>query len=149
MGDPVKRKVKVSFPYAGTQVEAISNLVSTEAGNPIFIDFGNLYGEAEEAIRKSGFAIIQLKGTEADLDQALHLLLEGLEYESSPTPIFEAAERPAHRCTTLTIPGILARGMGEENGNRLFLSFVPLNGNIVYFLYERDIRVVFVADAIR
>jgi GNAT superfamily N-acetyltransferase len=108
-----------------------------------------LFRLAEEAIRKSGFAIIQLKGTEADLDQALHLLLEGLGYESSPPPIFEAAERPAHRCTTLTIPGILARRKGEENGNRLFLSFVPLNGNIVYFLYERDIRVVFVADAVR
>jgi hypothetical protein len=148
MGYPVKQKVKVSFPYAGVQIEAISNLVSTEAGNPVFIDFGNLYGEAEQAIRKSGFAIIQLKKAGADLERALPLLLKGLGYESSPTPIFEAAKRPAHRCTTLTIPGILARKADEGDRNRVFFSFVPLNGNIVYFLQEKDIRVVFVADAV-
>ncbi|MCG6893186.1 MAG: LysM peptidoglycan-binding domain-containing protein [Desulfobacteraceae bacterium] len=152
IGYPVKQKVKVSFPYAGVQIEAISNLVSTEAGNPVFIDFGNLYGEAEQAIRKSGFAIIQLKEAGSDLRRALPLLLKGLGYESGPTPIFEAAERPAHRCTTLTIPGILARKTDETDEgsrNRVFFSFVPLNGNIVYFLQEKDIRVVFVADAVK
>lgn len=149
MGYPAKRKVKVSFPYAGLQIEAVSNLVSTEEGNPIFIDFGDLYGDAGEAIRKSGFEIIQLKGAEADLEQALHRMLEGLRYETRTGPTFSAAERAAGRSTTLTVPGILAEKDRGEERERVLLSFVPLNGNITYFLQEMGIRVVFVTDAVQ
>ena len=54
------QNVGITFPYAGIQVEAVSNLLLTEEEIPLFIDFGDFFGNAIPAIKKQGMNIIQI-----------------------------------------------------------------------------------------
>jgi hypothetical protein len=52
LGYAYSENISVTFPYAGLQVEAVSNLVTTGSGNDLLIDFGELYGDAAKEIKK-------------------------------------------------------------------------------------------------
>ena len=60
LGYRYSENINISFPYAGIQVDALSNLVSSDSGKQILIDFGDLYGDAISAIENTGLDIIQL-----------------------------------------------------------------------------------------
>jgi len=61
MGYNYAQNVAITFPYAGIQIKALSNLVSTGDGKSLLVDFGDLYGDAIIAIKKTGLDIIQIK----------------------------------------------------------------------------------------
>ena len=46
LGNQYTKDIAVTFPYAGIQVQAVSNLVSTSSGREFLVDFGDLYGDA-------------------------------------------------------------------------------------------------------
>jgi hypothetical protein len=140
----VEREVRISFPYAGIQVNAVTNLISLPDGNPVFLDFGNLYGDAVSSIRKSGFAIIDLDMEKETLETAAARLLEGLGAPVQRTPLFLGAGRDPETTVSLAVPGFLTK---NADGQDTLISFAPLSGNLEVFLAQRGIGVVSMAHA--
>ncbi|MCG2754486.1 MAG: hypothetical protein L6247_02775, partial [Desulfobacteraceae bacterium] len=60
MGYNYAQNVAITFPYAGIQIKALSNLISTGDGKSLLVDFGDLYGDAVLSIKKTGLGIIQI-----------------------------------------------------------------------------------------
>lgn len=129
--------IPITFPYAGIQVEARSNLVSSADGRSVLIDFGDLYGDAVSAIKQSGLDIVQLKPDETS-DTILRKTLTALAVPFQAGPVFLAARRPEFFNTAITIPGYLIHGGQSDT----LLCMHDLDGNIIRFLRERGISVI-------
>ncbi len=127
----------ITFPYAGIQVEARSNLVSGPGGSSLLIDFGDLYGDAISAIKQSGLNIVQLKQNETP-GMVLQKILTTMVIPFKIKPVFRAARRPGVFNTVITIPGYLVK----KGQSEILLSMLDLNKNIVRFLQERGILVI-------
>ncbi len=126
----------ITFPYAGIQVEARSNLVSSTDGPLMLVDFCDLYGDAISAIRQSGLDIVQLKPDDTT-DMLLQKILTALSIPFQTRPIFLAAKRPKAFNTAITLPGHLI-----QNGqSKILFSTLDLNKNIAQFLQENGISV--------
>ncbi len=135
--------VSISFPYAGIQVQALSNLLSTSDGRQILIDFEDLYGDAITAIEKTGLEIIQIKGDDS-LSVILGKLLDGLRISYTIDPTFLAAKRPADYNTFINIKGFL---LAEEGKPKTLLAAVPLYRGLVRFFNERHVKVIMTGAA--
>jgi phage tail protein X len=98
--------VKITFPYAGIQVEAYAHLVSAGGGREVLVDYGDLYGDALSAIAQAGPSILQFK---ADDDYGLMAskLLSALGLDFAESPTFWAAQRPPDLNTAVTVQGLL------------------------------------------
>jgi hypothetical protein len=118
MGFHYSPNTSISFPYAGIQVQALSNLLSFGNGREILVDFGDLYGDAVEAIRGTGLDILQIN-VDAGPVEIIARLMEtaGMAYTTSP--VFYAANRSADFNTAITINGILVPT--QSGTNRLFI----------------------------
>ena len=128
----------ISFPYAGIQVQALSNLISFGKGKELLVDFGDLYGDAVKAIKETGLDIIQVNADTGSLD-ILQRLMEtaGLGYTRSP--VFYGADRPAKFNTAITVNGLLIpTGNGE---NRLFFE-MQMPELIERFINDQGIQLV-------
>ena len=130
--------IAISFPYAGIQVQAYADLVSTPGGNDVFVDFGDLYGDALTAIAKTGLSVLQISAEET-YDAIVRKLLSalGLHFEQNPT--FFAADRPADYNTQITVAGVAFVKPDEE---RLLLSGAALPSAVSDLLYSRGINLV-------
>lgn len=130
--------VTVTFPYAGLQINAQSNLISTLDGKELFVDFENLYGDAIQAIKKTGVNIIQVKRKDS-ATEIIEKLLDALKNSYTRDPIFYAAKRPSDYNTTLKIPGFLIE---REAPNKTLLSGAPLDAELISFLNAQNIKVM-------
>ena len=138
MGYTWAGNVTISFPYAGIQVEAVSNLVTTPSGIPLFVDFQDLFGDAVTAIKKSGFRIVQVTGRETPR-RVVKKLLTALDSEITENSRIIAADRPARFNTTVLVPGLMIR---NDNANDLLITELALPPDIGEFLREKGIRVI-------
>jgi hypothetical protein len=138
LGYAYSENISVTFPYAGIQVEAVSNLVTTGNGNDFLIDFGELYGDAAQEIQKTGLGMVHITRQDT-LDSITANILSALDVTYAVDPLYTVAARPAEFNTILKIPGYLVVRTGEKD---LLLSAVPLHNRILQFLNERDVRVV-------
>ena len=156
------KNIKITFPYAGIQVEAISNLVTTKDGSHLLIDFEDLYGDAITSIQKTGFDIIQVKKKDNPYTIIQNLLTgTGVSYTNDPT--FFAAKRPVTYNTALTIRGFLATNTGsrtllEKEWNesdssssklkarkgKMLLAASPLHEDVIRFLQNEGIKIIMV-----
>ena len=134
--------VSITFPWAGVQITAVSNLVTVGRGREILIDFGDLYGEAVSAIEKTGFKVIQIKSDEP-LGPVVQRILTALDLGYTPNPTFWAAKRPETYNTAIQIEGILING-GQQQ--QTLIAAGALHTGIVRFLNNSGVQVV-VADA--
>ena len=138
LGYAYSENISVTFPYAGIQVEAVSNLVTTGNGNDFLIDFGELYGDAAQEIEKTGLGMVHIT-REDTLDDITDSILTALDVTYAVDPLYTAAARPAEFNIILKIPGYLVHHPDEKD---TLLSAVPLHNRILRFLNERDVRVV-------
>lgn len=138
MGYRYAPNVSITFPYAAIQVQAVSNLVTKRNGSLLLIDFGDFYGDAVAAIKKTGFDIIQVKN-EDPLDTVIRKLLDALGLPYSNNPTFWAADRPTAYNTALTIPGFL---VAEAGGPKVLLADVPLNDGVIQLLMHQGVKVI-------
>jgi len=138
LGYAYSENISVTFPYAGIQVEAVSNLVTTGNGNDFLIDFGELYGDAAQEIEKTGLGMVHIT-REDTLDDITASILTALDITYAVDPLYTAAARPAEFNIILKIPGYLVHHPDEKD---TLLSAVPLHNRILRFLNERDVRVV-------
>ena len=130
--------VSISFPYAGVQVNALSNLLTTSDGRQILIDFEDLYGDAITAIQQTGLEVIQIKAKDS-LTEILAKLLNGLQISYTIDPTFLAAKRPADFNTFINIKGFM---LAEEGKPKTLLTAVSLPQNLVRFFIERDVKII-------
>ncbi len=156
------KNIKITFPYAGIQVEAISNLVTTKNGSRLLIDFEDLYGDAITSIQKTGFDIIQVKKKDNPYTIIQNLLTGiGVSYTNDPT--FFAAKRPVTYNTALTIHGFLVTNTGsrtllEKEWNesdsssskllarkgKMLLAVSPLHEKVIQFLKNEGVRIIMI-----
>jgi LysM domain len=128
----------ITFRYAGVQIQAASNIASSHDGKEFLIDFGDFYGDAVQAIEKSGFSIIQIKDNDA-LDDIIQKLFGAMNVSFDKNPTFLAAKRPAADNTKMTIPGFL---MDHQNAPRTLITPAPLNHEFVQYLTDNNIRII-------
>ena len=133
--------VRITFPYAGLQIEAVSNVVNTPAGTPLFIDYGELYGEALEAIRRTGFRIIRIE-RQMPRSAVVGLLLEALGARYETRPHFLAARRPPAYNTELVLPGVLLSPTAPEAPGGHLITAATLDERLQVFLAQRRVKVV-------
>lgn len=138
LGCAYSENIAVTFPYAGVQVEAVSNLVTARGGNDFLIDFGELYGDAVREIKKTGLGVVHLTRQDS-LDDITVKILAALDVRYAVDPLYTAAARPAEFNTILKIPGYLVTRPDEKD---LLLSVIPLHNRVLQFLGARDVRVV-------
>lgn len=131
--------VAVTFPYAGIQIQGYGNLVSTPAGNEILVDFGELYGDAVDAIRKSGLPVVQIS-PEDTYPAIAAKLLAGLGEHFTENPSFAVARRPTAFNTTITILGLMH--IQTESNKQTLLSTAALHPAITDLLSADGISVV-------
>ncbi len=132
----------ISFPYAGIQVKALSNLLSFGKGREVLIDFGDLYGDAVKAIKQTGLNIIQVKAEDTSLD-ILQRLMEAAGLSHTRAPVFYGADRSAEFNTAITIEGLLIPTPSGQN--RLFFS-MPIPELIERFISAQGIELVRIDD---
>ncbi|MFH0727585.1 MAG: hypothetical protein V2B19_14745 [Pseudomonadota bacterium] len=135
---PFSRGVPVSFPYGGIQIPAVTNLISTDDGRSILVDFGNLYGEAIAAIEKSGLDVIQITPQDTHHEMILKVLT-ATKHSCEINPTFAGAKSPEAFGAEFSIPGFLV-SRGELV--KVLLSRVLLDPSLIRFLNESGIKIV-------
>ncbi|MBU4344947.1 MAG: hypothetical protein KKC73_05965, partial [Proteobacteria bacterium] len=138
MGYNYTQNVAITFPYAGIQIKALSNLISTGDGKSLLVDFGDLYGDAVLSIKKTGLGIIQINNKD-NAHEVIRKILDALEDSYTKHPTFLAAKRPDVYNTSLTIPGYL---ISNKNQNKILLATTSINDDIVQFLTNQGIKVM-------
>ncbi len=128
----------ITFQYAGVQIQAASNLASDKNGKAFLIDFGDFYGDAVQAIEKSGYSIIQIKDNDI-LDDIIQKLFGAMNVSFTKNPAFLAAKRHAAENTKLTIPGFL---MDHQDAPGTLITLAPLNHGVIQYLTDNNIRVI-------
>jgi hypothetical protein len=137
LGLQYTEKTTISFPYGGIQIAATSNLISSEDGQKILVDYGELYGDAVSLIQKTGLDIIQIKSDDG-ASSILRKVFTALKVPFAENPVFLAAKRPETYNVAITIPGFrVTRRDGD-----LLISAVPLHYEIAQFLIENGVKIV-------
>jgi hypothetical protein len=130
LGFRYTEKSDVSFPYAGIQVEAASNLISTPPGSLLLVDYGDLYGDAASSIRKTGLEILQVNNEMAQSFIAGEILRE-LKIKYAYTTEVMAVNRPENLMVSVHLPGIIYKK--TEGAEHMITSAFP-DDNLVCFL---------------
>ncbi len=100
LGVSYSQNVEISFPYAGIQISSHANWVESGKGKPVLVDFGSFYGDAVQALEKSGFVVIQILDTDSIRQRIPRLL------DSIGIPFKLDAELQMSDQEPLTVPGI-------------------------------------------
>jgi LysM repeat protein len=138
MGNQYSSDITVTFPYAGIQVQAVSNLVSTGSGREFLIDFGDLYGDAVTEIQKTGLNVVQIRQDDS-MNTLVTRILDAIGEPYVSDPVFYAAKRPADFNTKIKIKGFL---ITKTKGSRVLISAIPLHNRVLQFFNEDDVKVV-------
>jgi hypothetical protein len=131
---------KISFPYAGIQVEAWTNMISSGRGDELLIDFGDLYGDAVESIQKTGLRIVRIDVEEEPLAIVRKILSE-MQADFTENPSFLAANRSSEYNTVITIQGFLCENDKKE---RILLASASLHQGVSDFLKGNGMQVVMI-----
>ncbi len=140
LGGQFAKDIAVSFPYAGIQIQAVSNLVSTSGGKEFLLDFGDLYGDAVQEIEKTGLKVVQIKH-DVDIRTLISRILTEMEEAFINDPIIYAAKRPVEHNTRMNIKGFMVT---KQDGSKILVSVIPLHNRILQFLNQDKIKVILV-----
>ena len=132
------QNVHITFPYSGIQVKTVSNYISSKNGSPMLVDFGELYGDAIPALKKSGFSMVQIKKKD-DFITITEKLFKDTALNLSKNPVFLAAKRPEKSNISLKIPGFL---LTNQQNSKIFLSFDTVENGIIQFLKKQNLKVI-------
>ncbi len=138
LGNQYTKDIAVTFPYAGIQVQAVSNLVSTSSGREFLIDFGDLYGDAVTEIEKTGLNVVQLKQND-NMYTLVSRILDAIGEPYVIDPVFYGAKRPADFNTKIKIKGFLVT---KTDRSKVLISAIPLHNRVLQFFNEDNVKVV-------
>lgn len=145
MGYRLTPDVSIHFPYAGIQITARSNLVTADNMPPLFVDFGELYGEAIDAIEKAGFRMLHF-GRRDPAEEIVPALLRALGIDFIVNPEFAAAKRPQKYNALFTVPGYLLK---ETKPKKILIALVPVRKTISALLNAQGITVYTIRQPVR
>jgi len=129
---------QITFPYAGIQVKAVSNIILKPDGNPLLVDFGDFYGEAALALTKAGFGIVRIEKADPYMEVTKKLLRAlGVPFHENRT--FAAAERPEGDNISLTVSGFF---IPEARASKVLISARLLPGELIRFFKSRGIAIL-------
>jgi len=143
LGFKYMQNISITFPYAGMQIDAVSNLVVKNDGSRLLVDFGDIYGDAALSIKKTGINIIQLKKEES-FSAILKNLFKALDVHYLKNPTFLAAKRPSEHNTSLTIPGFL---VSDEEKSKILITGVSLDYELIQFFVKDNIKIILMGMA--
>lgn len=130
--------VAVSFPYAGIQIQAYANLLSTPGGKEVLVDFGELYGDAVKTISKTGMQVVQITANDT-YTAVVRKVLTALNESYVDNPTFLAARRAPEYNTSVTVQGVL---YADSKNNRTMLSASDLHSAVTDLLSAEGVAVV-------
>jgi hypothetical protein len=135
-------KINISFPYAGIQVNALSNLISTPKGRQLLVDYGDLYGDALTAIRKTGLYIVQLGGIK-DWQTALKSIFNALNFSFTEHLDFKPVVRSGNEYIDIHIPGLVVDAEAQE---KFLITQALFRSSFAQFLAQSGYHVIFVSN---
>ena len=100
LGISYTQNVEISFPYADVQISSRANWIESGKGKPVLVDFGSFYGDAVQALEKSGFVVIQILDTDS-IHQGIPRLLNAIGVSFTTDPEIQSPGQPP-----LEVPGI-------------------------------------------
>lgn len=100
LGVSYTQNVEMSFPYADIQIASHANWIEFGRGKPVLVDFGSFYGDAIQALEKTGFVVIQILDSDS-IYQAVPRLLTAIGVSFTMNSEIQPPAQPA-----LAIPGI-------------------------------------------
>ncbi len=130
--------VHITFPYAGVQVKAVSNFISINNEQPLLVDYGDLYGDSVDAIKKSGFRIVRILKKDS-LEAASEKILEAIGIAYKKNPVFHALRKQGVHNIDLVIYGAL---INAETTAQVLIVGHPLDNQLVQFLTGKKIKLV-------
>ena len=134
------QNIRISFPYSGIQISAFASLVSTGEGKEVLVDFENLYGDAFDAIKASGFRIISIKNMER-ANEVVEKVLTSLDIAFTKAPLIKGAERVASKENLF----LQARGsyyIERNNHHKYLLLFNQIPEPVLRHLQESGIDII-------
>lgn len=135
--------VNISFPYADVQVNALSNLLISDQGKELLIDFEDLYGDAIFAIEKTGLKVIQIKKDDSPAVIAIKLLT-GMDSNYTENPTFMAAQRISPYNTKIQIKGFL---LDNRKSEKVLLATNSLNQKVIEFIESNGLRIIMLGQS--
>src|SRR6056297_2615431 len=142
LGYTYQENIEISFPYAGFQVNAWTNMLVLGPNSEVLIDYGDLQGDAIESIEATGFRVIQIQGGR-DHYQIARQLISALPVDQADAPMFWAAERRRIHSTSIRMPGIVvsaSRPSGVER--KILITGIEVPPEIRYFFAEKGLTVL-------
>lgn len=100
LGVSFTQNVEISFPYADIQISSHANWIWSGKGKPVLVDFGSFYGDAIQALEKSGFVVVQILDTDS-IRQGIPRLLNAIGVSYIMDSEIQTLRQPPQR-----IPGI-------------------------------------------
>lgn len=132
--------VEISFPYAGFQVRANTNMLSTGPGREVLIDYGDLGGDAIAAIEETGFRVVQVRNPISGRALMNHLSrLMPARFTSDP--IFWSAKRPRIYNPSYQMPGVLIEQQ-DGGAKKVFVSFSSVPAPIASHLDRIGVELI-------
>ncbi len=148
LGYNYQEDVEISFPYAGFQVNAWTNVLSVGPNSEVLIDFGDLQGDAITSIEDTGFQVIQIRGGN-DYYQMARQLLSELPVNQMDAPVFWAAERRRIHNTSFRVPGTVVSIAGKsEKEKKILITGVEVPPELRYYLADKGFEVIQVHNPI-
>ncbi len=146
MGFLYSGNINISFPYAGLQIEAISNLIATKDGNrQMLVDFGDLYGDAVSAIRNTGLEMIQLTGAPG-WEMAVKQILDAMNLPYSAPLNFTAIKDSRDANIFLNFPGLRLEIRESE---KAVVTSALLHPELIGFLNQSGHQTILIEDLSR
>ncbi|UCD86837.1 MAG: LysM peptidoglycan-binding domain-containing protein [Desulfobacterales bacterium] len=130
--------VPLSFQYAGSQVQTVTDLIHSEDGLDVIVDFGDFFGDTKSAIEAAGLKVLSVR-PEDEVSSIARDFFRTAGISWTEDPIFFGANRNVFKTTSVTIPGFLA-SQGAQG--KILLTSAPLPPKVCDFLEERKIRVL-------
>ncbi|MFH0994481.1 MAG: LysM domain-containing protein [Pseudomonadota bacterium] len=127
------QNVEISFPYAGVQISSRTNWVESGKGKPILVDFGSFYGDAVQALERSGFIVIQILDSDSFYEGVSKLLNALAVFYSMDLEIQMRDQLP------LRIPGIWIVRNGPAS---LILTDAVLNQAMIQAVQEKGFIII-------
>lgn len=140
LGWRYKEDVKISFPFAGIQVNAISNMLTVDAKRNCLIDFGSFAGESIAAIETTGLKVISLKDPFDPLTYMRTILMK-LSHGYTQNPTIFVQNLKDEQGVSFTYPGLM---IPQRDGQTLITSAF-LTDEMKQFLESRGTQIINVA----
>ncbi len=140
-GMKFQQNVEITFPYAGFQVKAYSNLLSVSSGNDFLVDFGDLQGDAIASIEATGFRVLKITAGQQYQTIASDLL-RVMSVQEEEDPVFWGADRARAYNASIQVPGRLISMITGQGKMKILITDISLDDNILSFLNRAGIKVM-------